>query len=127
MNNKRTPILGETLFSLNVGNAARRTPQELTPVKVVKIGHRYFTCATEDKYKNETIYLLDSWREKTDYSPISQLYDTREEWQDQVEATKIKSELREVFGSLCDKNVPIDSLRKIREILIESGNIKADK
>ncbi len=46
------PAVGQVLYSLNVGNAARGRERVLTPVVVIKVGRKYFTCRPEGK---------DSW------------------------------------------------------------------
>ena len=39
---KTKPVVGQVLYSLNVGNAARNCGQVLTPVTVVSVGRKYF-------------------------------------------------------------------------------------
>lgn len=60
---KSKPKVGQTLYSLNIGNACRNCEQKLTPVKVVKVGSKYFECL-EDGYHRPTVYHLDGWYEK---------------------------------------------------------------
>ncbi len=47
MGEMRKPTVGETLYSLNIGNATRGKVQKLTPVKVLKVGRKYFTTGVE--------------------------------------------------------------------------------
>lgn len=44
---KPTPQVGQTLYSLNIGNAARNCEQKLKPVIVRKVGRKYFECSTK--------------------------------------------------------------------------------
>lgn len=78
---KRKPIVGETLYSLNIGNAARYSDQKLTPVVVSKVGRKYF-YADRINSSFSTKYHLDSWVEATNYCANSKLYETEEEWAD---------------------------------------------
>lgn len=86
---KDKPKIGQILFSLNVGNAARRgEPQSLTPVTVVSVGRKYFECK-EDGYNFTRKYHLENWRHASESSPTSKLYLTEEEWENE----KLQSEL----------------------------------
>jgi hypothetical protein len=116
---KRKPILGEILFDLNVGNAARRgSAQMLTPVVVVSVGRKYFTCApAEGHYRPETTYALGDWREKTEHFPDHQLYQTAQEWEDEKEVGEIHAELRAEFNHHSRCKVPLETLRAIRSLL----------
>jgi hypothetical protein len=83
------PKVGQKLYSLNVGNAARHTESKLTEVVVKKVGRKYFTCGVEDKTFFDIQYHLDNWREKTDYSPVSRLYKGPQDYEDEKEAQAI--------------------------------------
>lgn len=116
---KRKPILGETLFDLNVGNAARKPRvQELTPVTVKTVGRKYFTCApSEGKYRPETTYKIESWEQKTEYYSNHKLYETAQEWEDEREASEIHTELRAEFNHYGKCDVSLDTLRAIKSLL----------
>ena len=113
---KRKPILGETLYSLEAGNAARgnKSPK-LTPVKVVKVGRKFFDCeGSEGSYTNKT-YHLDTWYQKTDYLANSQLFETIQEHMDQKERAELIFNIRWCFnsGSNVTEQISLENLRKI--------------
>jgi hypothetical protein len=113
MNMKRKPVIGETLYSLNVGHAARgrHQPQVLTPVVVTEVGRKYFTVG-EGYGKDQ--FRLDDWRQKTEYSPTAVLYETPGEWEDELEAGQICVEIWKVFEyGRNSRKLPLDVLRKI--------------
>ena len=116
---KRKPILGETLYDLNVGNAARRgRAQILTPVVVKTVGRKYFTCApAEGQYRPETTYALEDWKQKTEYCRDHQLYETAQEWEDEKEAGEIHAKLRAEFNHYGKCSVPLETLRAIKSLL----------
>jgi hypothetical protein len=97
------PTVGQKLYSLNVGNAARNREQELTPVIVTKV----------------------DWSEKTDYTTDTCLYESPQQWEDYKEATQIKREIYDAFrlGGISSR-LTLDDLRKIAEI-IGIGKTKA--
>lgn len=62
MPERKKPEVGQVVYSLNVGNAARNREQVLTPLKVTKVGRKYFT-ALEDGYPDHLSvqFHIDSW------------------------------------------------------------------
>lgn len=115
---KRKPILGEKLWDLNVGNAARRgTPQVLTPVVVTKVGKKYFTCKNADQWGREISYHIDTWRQKTEYCADHKLYETEQEWRDKKEAKEITKQISETFHWMKSHNLSLEQLRMIKAIL----------
>ena len=119
----RKPILHETLYSLNVGNAARRVEQVLTEVVVVKVGRKYFTTSPKDSVRawQEEIYHIDTWREKTDYSANSRLYESEQEYRDEQESSMLCNSIGKAFEYRRNSlGVSLDGLRKISEILSDA-------
>lgn len=115
---QRKPITGETLFDLNIGNAAHGCEQKLTPVIVTKIGRKYFTCApTEGQYRPETTYLIEDWRQNTEYCRDHKLYETAQEWNDEKEVGEIHAMLRSEFGHYGRCKLPLEKLRAMKSIL----------
>lgn len=110
------PKVGDILWDKAVGNAARRLKEpKITEVEVVKVGKKYFTCATRDQWKIQTIYEVtkDGWEEKTNYSPEHRLYPSKEAIQDEAEAIRLFDTLRcDVFGKYTCRL----SLQALREI-----------
>ena len=111
----RKPEVGETLFSLNIGNAARNSKQVLTPVVVAKVGRKYFTVGAGLK---ETKYRLSDWRQVTDYSPDSCLYEFEQEFEDEALSRILAGAIGEAFKY--GRNIralPLESLRQIYSIV----------
>lgn len=111
---RNAPKIGQTLYSLNVGNAARNVEQKLTPVVVSAVGRKYFTCG---KGWSETQYYLDTWHEKTDYTARSCLYENEQEWIDDKECSDIESMMRTMFGTFRRIDLSLDQLRRIKSIV----------
>jgi len=121
---KEKPKVGQTLYSLNVGNAAIRTEQKLTPVKVIKVGRKYFTCCPEGGSRwQETQYYIDGWHEKYVYSRQSVLYSSPQEWKDEKEAAEIFRFLHHFFSFWFNQdNVSLETLRKIKGLTKTKGD-----
>lgn len=117
MRNK--PKVGQKLFSLNIGNASRRSPQVLTPVIVKSVGRKFFVAGVEGcaDHSNET-YHLDTWHEKTNSTADSCLYETEKEWADEKEAAELCAEIGKAFEYGSNrKNLSLEKLRSIKAIL----------
>jgi len=117
---REKPIVGQEVFSLNVGNSARNSGQVLTPYVVVKVGRKYFTAKPtgNDGSWCESQYHLDSWAEKTDYSADSVIYASRQEWYDEVESSTLCDLIYKSFSYGNNvKNLSIGDIRHIAEIL----------
>ena len=110
----RRPEVGETLFSLNVGNAARNCPQVLTPVVVTKVGRKYFTAGGGWQAKQ---YRFSDCAQKSEYIADSALYESEQEWEDEKEARVLAGAISEAFKhGRNTKGVPLAALRKIHAI-----------
>ena len=115
---RRKPVVGETLYSLNVGTAAwHGIKQELTPVVVVSVGRKYFKAAERRMINRPTTYHLDRWGQKTDYAPDSLLYESTQEWEDEKEVNAIVRKVEERFRIGRVHGVPLCYLRQIQAIL----------
>ena len=111
----RKPEVGETLFSLNIGNAARNSEQVWTPVGVAKGGRKYFTVG---EGFNGVKYRLSDWRQVTDYSPDSCLYESEQEFEDEKEYRVLAGALREAFKyGRRTQGLSLAALRKIHAIV----------
>lgn len=115
MNNK--PEVGQIVYSLNITNAARHKEQVLTPIKVTKIGRKYFTCG--ERWE-ATQYHLDTWVEKTEYSASSRVYENSTEWEEEKEATDLLQYLKNEFGRIPRSSVSLPALRTIKGIVEEN-------
>lgn len=113
---KPIPKVGQRLFSLNVGNAARRVPQVLTPVIVTKVGRKYFTVKRDEQYAFGTEFWIEDWRQKTEYSNDHALYETEQEWLDEKETFSLLDDIRKAFDYGMGRTIPLENLRKIAEL-----------
>jgi len=119
---KRKPVVGEILYSLNVGNSARRTEQKLTPVEVVSVGRKYFTVS-EQKYKKSPhmhpTFHISNWYQKADYTADAALYESPQEWEDEKESQSISSFIAQSFR-YGNTTLPLSALRQIKQIIDQS-------
>lgn len=119
---KRKPQIGETLYSLNIGNAARYREQKLTPMVVTAVGRKYFSLKQEGW--NITVdFHLDTWRQKTEYCQDHRLYETEQEWLNEKEEEKICQFLESSFRNGQNLlKVSLDDLRVVKDILSKYEN-----
>ena len=113
------PEIGQVLYSLNIGNAARNKDKKLTPVVVKKVGRKYFTCG-QDGWPEycDTQYYISDWREKTNYSASSKLYENAQDYRDEKEITEICWQLHKAFESGRNLlNIELADLRKIANLI----------
>lgn len=119
----KKPEVGQIVWSLNVGNAAKnKAEQKLTPYKVIMVGRKYFKIRKEgdDCGYSDTLFHLDGWREKTDYLPSHQLFISEQQYFDEKEKHEICELISSSFSTRGDGlKFSLEKLRKIREILIE--------
>ena len=112
------PKVGQILYSLNVGNAARGRVQKLTEVTVTKVGRKYFYASSYEDGKYPTKYHVKGWEEATDYSANSLLYENKEGWMLEKEARRICNRISDAFNhGRNQKKLSILTLRKIDELL----------
>jgi hypothetical protein len=121
---KRKPILGETLYSLNVGNAARRgVERKLTPMIVHSVGKKYFTL----KHKDWNIFVefhISTWRQKTKFCEDHRLYETEQQWLDEKETSELCQKIADTFEYGGNKqNISLQDLRIINKILTKHENL----
>jgi len=110
------PKVGQTLYILNVGNAARNCEQKLTPVIVSSVGNKYFY--TGEGYRKQA-YLIEDWKEKTDrYGARSFLYESEQAYMDDLESVQICKSIGEAFEYGRNVNgLPLYQLRTIQSII----------
>jgi hypothetical protein len=107
----QAPVVGQTLFSLNVNNAARGCLQELTEMVVTTVGRKYFTCKAKTGWPEFT-YHIDGWRQKSDFSPVSVLYLNKLEYVQQAELDQMHATLAKHFQWLAPR-LPADVIKKM--------------
>ena len=115
--NKRKPVVREKLFCLAVGNLARNNKNDIRPVIVTSVGHKYFKCQEEGKDRSfEIQYHIDTWLEKADGCVDHKLYESMQEWLDETEKGKLDSKFCESF-KYYRSNFTIEQLRAVDKIL----------
>lgn len=115
---KRKPQIGETLYSLNIGNAFRHgVKQKLTPMVVTAVGRKYFSLKKEG-WNITTDFHLDTWRQKTEHCEDHKLYESEQDWLNEKEEDQICQFLESSFkyGRNLLK-VSLDDLRVVKDIL----------
>lgn len=114
-----TPKVGQTLYSLNIGNASRHTPQVLTPVIVRKVGRKYFLCSSESSPCLTHKYHIHGWREEcSGYQARSALYITPQKWEDDKEISAICEFVNKQFNyGKCPDGMTLSALRAVKEII----------
>jgi hypothetical protein len=123
------PMVGQTLYMINIGNAARNRDQILTPVVVVKVGRKYFTTRNIDDNRgwSDQQYHIENWSEKTEYSANSCLYQSPQDWHDQKESYTIGMEIYNFFKyERGTTKISLPKLRIIMDIISETMD-KGDK
>ena len=118
------PEVGQELYSVSVGNAARYGGSEITKVVVTKVGRKYFYCEGVDNYLHEQRYYIDTWEEENGgFSKNSVLYKRAKDWEDEKQADNIFSKMRSVFTVYGPCKIPLPALIEIEKIL---DNYKED-
>jgi hypothetical protein len=113
---RRKPIVGEALFlkQLNKGRDAGL----LRPVKVTKVGRKYFKCKVQDWHEQQ--FEIESWDQVSEYSADYVLYETEAEYNDTVERKRIIDILRDEFGGWIDSKLHLETLRQIRDLVAQA-------
>ena len=117
---KPKPKIGQIIYSLNIGNAAFRRPPKLTPYVVTKVGRKYFTIrARYDKTDHtDTRFHLENWQEVTNYSASHRLFETKEEYENNLAEQTICAELYDSFlYGRNNRRLPLSTLRKLMAII----------
>lgn len=112
----RKPKVGETLYMLNINNAAHHKAQVLVPVKVVNVGRKYFGV-TYGKCCDE--FIIDNWHQNTRCSPNYRLFEKEQEWLDERDHDALTKSIREAFSHYGKSTLSLDQLRRIQSVIME--------
>jgi len=120
--NRKPPVIGQTVYSLNVGNALRHGgEQKLTPLIVTAIGRKYFTCHREGwtpNGSNGIQFYIENWREKAEVCIDHELYETEQAWLDKKESDGICRDAWMAFEYGHNRrSLTLETLRKIKELI----------
>ena len=116
---KPTPTVGQILYSLNVGNAARNREQVLTPVKVVKVGRKYFTTQHTDDTSgwSATDYYIEDWSQKSEYIASSCLYVSEESWETEKHQRELIKQIEDFVSCRMLRELSVEVLQSVVSIL----------
>lgn len=109
----KTPTIGQTVFLVTFGWRAKDEPKT-TFAKVTKVGRKYFElegCREQ--------FHIESGGEKTQYCSRMQVYETEQEFRDQIEHSELASKLSDVFRYAGQNKLSLDQLRRISAITLE--------
>lgn len=116
----KKPQIGQTLYRLPINNRRRGVEPTLTPVVVKSVGRKYFTVHPHDEEWNETEHHIDSGLEVSDYSPGYAIYNTEQEYRDEVDLERLNSKIREAFRYYGPCKFTLEQLRAVAAILFPS-------
>lgn len=118
--NKPRPVLGQTLYALNINNNARSQPQELRPVQVLSVGRKYFKAVPVEYIDRPGMaieYELNGWRERTQYTPNWRLYASEKEWHDERDGEAMMQDIRRALTGFGVSRFPVDVIRQVHALL----------
>lgn len=122
----KKPFVGQQLFKLPVGNSAsKHKEQKLIPVVVSKVGRKFFTVETQDRYRLKTEFRLEDWHENTDYCANCVIYESEQDRADEVEARTTCRTLYTLFEY--GRNAKRFKLSKLREIAALAETLEAGR
>lgn len=113
----RKPIVGKTLFIVDVGNRARYGgKRECT---VTKVGRKYFYVEIDSYF--EVQFYIKTWAQKNNSIADFAVYENKEEWEAEKKLDKYSQKLRQYFDGF-QTNIMFDQAKQIIKIL----NIEVD-
>jgi len=112
-------VVGQRVFSLNIGNSARHCEQVLTPTVVRKVGRKFFHCSTEDWPEGMTRFFLSTMHEDANgYCSNQRIYINAQEWTDQKERADICGRIYKAFEyGRNSAGLSLEQLRSIDALL----------
>lgn len=126
----KKPIVGQVLYSLNIGNAARRCEQKLTPMVVTRVGRKRFYCVPQEfPWHREIAFFLADWsHDAGGYFPDYQLYETEQDWLDSKERSDLAKFISKSFEyGRNTMGVSLENLRAIRAIIEQAGKAEGSR
>ena len=93
--NKHNIKVGQIVYSLNVGNAARRCEQVLIERTVTKVGRKYFYYT---EYGHDVKISFESMDDRCEYTARARVYLSPADWEEEKLANKLLGTLRGKVG-----------------------------
>lgn len=132
--------VGQTVYVELTGNASRGKTEEqcIEKWEITSVGKKYIKACKKETgiFRFETTFeYRDTHKrfvEKTDYCVNYILYVTRQEIEEKHEKSRLFREIRERFGYGSQKDISLEKLRLIYEILsserevMQDGHVKND-
>ena len=110
MKNKK-PKVGQTVYYHNLGMLGE---QNLTDIKVTKVGRLYFYCNDGPNEYTEIKVSLENWKDfDSNYCSRYQFYASEQDYKDKKEISYL---VREISADVWGHN-SLEDLRKIKKIL----------
>jgi hypothetical protein len=115
---KQKPKVGQTVCALHISERTGQGDRAPINMRVVRVGRRYFECETLSRaFRIE--FHLDTWRQKSDYSPDYRLYASREEWEAEKRQSELVEWFKRIFNTYASPKYTLAALEAARAILEE--------
>ncbi len=116
---KTKPVIGQIVYAVNVGNAARHRKQSITEMTVLKVGRKYFECKEPARHFSQQ-FSIDGWHQNHGGSSANtELYESPQEWADEKEHYRLSTQLRDLFSRYGKCPLTLDQLKRITDITKE--------
>ena len=118
--NRPRPFVGMTVYSVNNGSAARGCEQVATRMIVSRVGRKYFEATAASGFPSHE-YRIDTWDQRTEYTPESVLYETEEEFFVEKERSE---KVRDIFKAFRYgySELPIECVREMHAAMMQWRN-----
>lgn len=113
MNNNTKLSVGQTVWYKSLSEV-RGADKSLKETKIINVGKKYFEI--EEKHLGK--FFINTLKQDAGrFSSMYQIYLSEEQYEDEIEANRIYSYLRNVFSSYGKPNIELSKLRKILSII----------
>ena len=104
------------MCALHISQPAKHGDRVPINMRVVRVGRRYFECETLSRSFRLKFH-LDTWAQKSDYSPDYRLYVSREEWESEKRREELLKWFRKSFDTFASPKCTAAALEAARAIL----------
>lgn len=121
MKNKK-PEVGQIVYSLPIGNAARGGRGiELTSMSVIKVGRKYFYAAAAGRESDRDSHMhvkvgFETWVEHSDWV-CHKFYESTQEWEDEKTYQGLSDAFRRAFDWFGRDKFNLQDLKRAADIL----------
>lgn len=107
--------VGQVIWTLNVGNAARRCGQELTERVITKVGRKYFYI---EVFRRKVKFEIETLEECSDYTSDYKVYINKQDYFNEIKKRELLTGIRGIltpqFGV---SKVSLDTVISVAKIL----------